>query len=99
MKMIESSTPMNGMLRMLGDGGIHSTAELARRLGVSEGLVVAMMDDLGRRGYLAAVNTSCETACAGCGTQATCALPDAPSNAPRLFALTAKGRRASQKRL
>jgi DNA-binding IclR family transcriptional regulator len=94
-----SSTPMNGILRMLGEGGIHSTAELARRLGVSEGLVAAMTDDLGQRGYLAAVNASCETACMGCGVRTTCALPEAPRATLRLFALTAKGRRASQKAL
>ena len=93
---MESSTPMNGILRALGDGGIHSTAELARRLGVSEGLISAMMDDLGRRGYLVAVTSECETGCSGCSIQSTCKLPDAPSDAMRLFALTAKGRRAAQ---
>jgi hypothetical protein len=41
------------------------TADLARRLGVNEALLATMTGDLTRRGYLAALNTSCATACAG----------------------------------
>lgn len=82
---------MTGMLRLLGDGGLHSLAELARRLGLSEALVTAMADDLGRRGYLAAVGDACGAACAGCGIQQACAAP------PRLLALTPKGQRAARR--
>ena len=95
--MSTTQTPLIGMLRLLDDGGIHSTAELARRLSVGEGLVAAMADDLGRRGYLAEVAQSCGPGCAGCGWRTACALPEPPSAAPRLLALTAKGRRATQK--
>ena len=66
---------LNDLLRLLGDGGIHSTAELARRLGVNETLLAAMTGDLTRSGYLAAIDTSCATACDGCGIAATCARP------------------------
>jgi hypothetical protein len=86
---------LNDLLRLLGDGGIHSTAELARRLGVSEALVMAMTGDLTRRGYLTALDTSCATACDGCGLPASCAAPGEPTpdntRAPMLM-LTAKGR-------
>ncbi len=41
---------LNDLLRLLGDGGIHSTAELARRLGVNEMLLATMTADLTRRG-------------------------------------------------
>ena len=92
-----TQTPLIGMLRLLDDGGIHPMAELARRLGVGEGLVAAMADDLGRRGYLAEVAQSCGTACAGCSLRSACALPGPPAAAPRLLALTARGRRAAQK--
>ena len=58
---------LNDLLRLLGDGGIHSTAELARRLGVNEPLVTAMTGDLTRRGYLAPVDTGCGTAVMAAG--------------------------------
>jgi hypothetical protein len=85
---------LNDLLRLLGDGGIHSTAELARRLGVSEALVSAMTSDLTRRGYLAALDTGCATACDGCGLSAACAAPGEPSAHASLLALTPKGQRA-----
>ena len=88
-------TPLAEMLRLLADGGIHSTAELARRLEVGEGLLAAMVDDLSRRGYLAAVDQSCGAACDGCGIRAACAAPGATPTAPRLLALTDRGRRAA----
>lgn len=78
---------LNDLLRLLGDGGIHSTAEIARRLGVSEALVTTMTGDLTRRGYLAALDMGCATACDGCGMATACAEPRAP-----LLTLTAKGR-------
>jgi hypothetical protein len=84
---------LNDLLRLLGDGGIHSTAELARRLGVSEALLATMTGDLTRRGYLAALDTSCATACDGCGLSASCAAPGGPPAHASLLSLTAKGQR------
>ena len=89
----QPQTPMTGMLRLLNDGGLHSLAELARRLKLSEPLVAAMVDDLDRRGYLAAVGDACGTACTGCGIQAACAANGAPAS--RLLAPTPKGQRAA----
>jgi len=82
---------LNDLLRLLGDGGIHSTAELARRLGVSEALLAAMTGDLTRRGYLAPIDTGCNTGCDGCGLGMTCAPASGNAPAPMLM-LTAKGR-------
>lgn len=84
-------TLLTGMLRLLNEGGIHSTAELARRLGVSEALVVAMADDLTRRGYLTSPEMGCTTTCDGCGLARACAIAGAG-----LLTLTAKGRRATR---
>ena len=82
---------LNDLLRILGDGGIHSTAELARRLGVNEALLATMTGDLTRRGYLTPVDTGCGTGCDGCGLAKACA--PAPDNTPApLLMLTAKGR-------
>ena len=75
-------TPMTGLLRLLSDGGLHSVTELARRLGLSEPLVAAMVADLDRRGYLAAVGDACGTACVGCGVQQACAAPGVGVSAP-----------------
>ena len=86
---------LNDLLRLLGDGGIHSTAELARRLAVTETLLAAMTGDLTRRGYLAALDTSCATACDGCGLSAACAAPGEPSAHASLLTLTPKGQRAT----
>ena len=86
---------LNDLLRLLGDGGIHSTAELARRLGVNETMVAAMTGDLTRRGYLAAIDTGCATACDGCGVAAACAAPGEPASHASLLALTPKGQRAA----
>ena len=85
---------LNDLLRLLGDGGIHSTAELARRLGINEALLATMTGDLTRRGYLAALDTSCATACDGCGIAATCA-PGEPSAHASMLTLTAKGQRVA----
>lgn len=82
------------MLRLLDDGGIHTVAELARRLGVGETLVASMAADLTRRGYLAALETSCATACAGCGMAARCTAAGSEAPLLPLMTLTARGREA-----
>jgi hypothetical protein len=92
------------MLRLLDEGGVHSTAELARGLRVSEGLVAAMTEDLARRGYLARVGADCATACgtspAGsdrCALSGVCAGPLPAGAGAVLFALTETGKYAAQR--
>lgn len=84
-----SPNPTLELLRLLADGGLHSPAELARRLGVSEALISAMAGELMRHGYLASVEQTCGVACASCGLQQAC------RPGPDLWTLTAKGRRAA----
>jgi Mn-dependent DtxR family transcriptional regulator len=87
----ETSLPIQ-LLQMVSYGGIRSTAELGRRLGVSEVLVTMMTEDLQRRGYLRAVHVSdCNTGCAGCGIANSCKLPEGKDPLP-LLALTEKGK-------
>lgn len=81
------------MLRLLGRGGIRSTAELARELHVSEDLARLMVEDLTRRGYLAALQTDCASGCAGCALADACARPSGTAAFP-VLALTTKGREA-----
>jgi hypothetical protein len=79
------------MLALLTEGGIASTADLARRLNVSEGLVGAMAEELARRGYLARVS-GCQGGCGGCHAASACAtLQNAPG---ALLVLTSRGRQA-----
>lgn len=82
------------MLRVLGDGGIHSIAELARRMGVSQELARLMAEDLTRRGYLAALADGCAPACDDCALSNACGTAGSPGSKPLLLALTAKGRQA-----
>jgi DNA-binding Lrp family transcriptional regulator len=78
------------LLRLLAGGGIRSTAELARRLNVSETLIGMMTEDLVRRGYLAPLDPSCSSHCGGCNLSATCHVSGPPR--PSILGLTSKGR-------
>ena len=90
----EMSLPIR-LLQLVSYGGIRSTAELGKRLGVSEGLVTMMAEDLRRRGYLQAVsNGECVTGCASCGIANSCKLPGADMRLP-LLVLTEKGKLAA----
>lgn len=102
----EMSLPVR-LLQMVSYGGIRSTAELGKRLGVSETLVAMMAEDLRRRGYLQSVSGgatagSCDTsgaaratACASCGIASSCKLPASPDQLP-LLVLTEKGKLRTQ---
>lgn len=87
----EVSLPVR-LLRLLSGGGIRSTSELARKLGVSDGMVTMMAEDLMRRGYLVALSGGeCSSGCAGCGLAVACSIPTARDRLP-LLALTPRGR-------
>ena len=89
--MTESASLAARMLRLLDGDGILSTAVLARQLGISEGLVKIMAEDLSRRGYLAPISACCAANHGTCGLTAVCATQKTMS-AP-LLVLTAQGRR------
>ena len=81
------------MLSLLREGGIRSTAELARRLGVSETLVGMMAEDLMRRGYLAPLDQVCSSGCSACGLAETCHVP--ATARPAVIGRTETGRIAA----
>jgi hypothetical protein len=82
------------LLQLVSYGGIRSTSDLGRRLGITEALVTMMAEDLRRRGYLQAVSGGdCGTGCAGCGIVSSCKLPGAEDRLP-LLVLTEKGQAA-----
>ena len=91
---MSDGTVLREMLEVLADGGIHATAEVARRIGVSEGLVAAMTEDLARHGYLAPLESGCEAPCSGCWAAGNCNR----SEPTPMMALTLKGRLVSVRR-
>ena len=97
MKMAEEVSLPVRLLRLLSAGGIRSTSELAKKLGVSEGLVAMMAEDLMRRGYLVSLSGGGEcdaggrATCAGCSLSAACSVSTPRDRLP-LLALTQRGR-------
>jgi predicted ArsR family transcriptional regulator len=62
------------LLSLVGQGGVHSYADLARQLDVNEELLEQMLQDLAQMGYLRRVGTDCEGRCAGCPLSSACAV-------------------------
>jgi len=82
------------MLAVLSEGGIASTAAVARRLGVSEGLVIVMAEEMTRHGYLARMN-GCHGSCGGCHAAVACATSPSGITPGAFLLLTPKGRQAA----
>jgi predicted ArsR family transcriptional regulator len=76
------------VLKTVAQGGVHSQRELARQLGISESLLVQMLEDLVRMGYLRPMAEGCDARCAACPLAKTCAI----GSPTRVWALTEKGR-------
>jgi transcriptional regulator with XRE-family HTH domain len=75
------------VLRTVAQGGVHNQRELARRLGVSEGLLAQMLQGLARMGYLRPMAEGCDACCAACPLAKTCAV----GGPTRVWALTERG--------
>jgi hypothetical protein len=84
------------LLHTLAEGGIHTPAQLADQLGVSERLVEHMLADLSRMGYLRSVSDGpCQPVpngdntgpCDACPLSTACAVCEPGS---RVWALTQK---------
>jgi len=59
------------LLAIMRQGGVQTTESLARQLGVTPGLVEAMLDDLERRGCVTQAGV-CGDGCAGCDLAKDC---------------------------
>lgn len=64
---------LNRLLELLRAGGSHRVVDLARELETTPALVEAMLDDLGRMGYLKRVGGECGGGCSGCSLAELCA--------------------------
>lgn len=60
------------LLDLVQSGGTRSINDLARALDTSPELVQAMLENLGRMGYLKAIDGSCNTKCGGCPIAGEC---------------------------
>lgn len=60
------------LLDLLQAGGTRSVDDLARVLDTSPELVQAMLENLGRMGYLKAIDGACNTQCGGCPLACSC---------------------------
>ena len=86
---------LNQLLRMLSEGGVHTPAELANRLDVTESLVDQMLVDLSRMGYLRSISGgACQTLpgddtgpCGDCPLSSACAVCEPRT---QVWALTQK---------
>ena len=79
------------LLQRVAQGGIHSTAALAHELGVSEGLLAQMTEDLARMGYLKPVSDGCGGKCGACPLASGCSI----GGLAGVWALTEKGMRVT----
>ena len=95
------------LLELLRAGGTHRVSDLARELDTTPALVKAMLEHLGRMGYLKRVDGACGGGCGGCSLAGLCAV-GAPSTLLRagggqVWTLTeqeagSRGREASSER-
>ncbi len=60
------------LLDLLQAGGTRSVDDLARILDTSPELVQAMLENLGRMGYLKTIDSTCNTQCGGCPLARSC---------------------------
>lgn len=75
-------------LRLISSGEVASSADLARRLGVTPALAEQVLDELVRGGYLRASDSTCARRCEGCPVAQSCA------GLPEVLTLTERGRSA-----
>jgi hypothetical protein len=89
---------LDRLLGMLAEGGVHTPAQLAVQLGVSERLAELMLADLSKMGYLRPISSvTCQELptggagpCTGCPVAGTCAVS---GTSGQVWALTNKATR------
>ena len=82
------------ILEELSRGRSLSQTDLARTIGVSDGLLAQMLQDLAQKGYLEPVSAACTTnGCSACPLARACTTQDPPT----IWLLTEKGRAAAHR--
>jgi DNA-binding IscR family transcriptional regulator len=80
------------LLQIVAEGGVHSYENLAQRLSISQPLLEAMLEDLGRLGYLRSMGDGCGGKCQACPA-GSCSV----SSPGHLWTLTEQGVRAASR--
>jgi hypothetical protein len=75
------------LLSLVGQGGVHSYADLARQLDVSEELLEQMLQDLARMRYIQPVGACDTSKCHHCPVGGSCAM----NTRGHVWVLTEKG--------
>ena len=78
---------LNQLLELLQSGGTHRVADLAHELDTTPDLVEAMLEDLGRMGYLKRMGGACGDGCGGCSLAGLCSA----GSDGQVWTLTEKG--------
>lgn len=81
---------LHDLLRLVAEGGVHSYDDLAEKLAVPLPLLGAMLEDLGRLGYLRPAEATCGKNCQSCPIGG-CSV----AGRSRLWVLTEKGAQAA----
>jgi hypothetical protein len=79
------------MLNAFVEMKVLSTSSLAQKTGVPESMVIHLLEELVRLGYLQE-NVECTLSCAGCDLQSKCKSDNA--NPQRLWTLSPKGQKS-----
>lgn len=83
---------LEGLLRRLASGKVHTLVELAADLHISTGLLEQMLRDLDRGGYIHAIEASCDEPCQNCPYRGNCGV----THGERIWTVTEKGFRAAK---
>ena len=78
---------LNQLLELLRAGGTRRVTDLAHELDTTPMLVEAMLEDLGRMGYLRRVGGTCGEGCGGCSLAGLCSV----GSGGQVWTLTEKG--------
>lgn len=80
------------LLKLLHSGDVHSPADIAQQMGIRVEMVLEMIEQLHRLGFLDTQNAGCsDGTCSHCDIRGGC-----QTNA-RIWLLSAKGLRAAEK--
>ena len=78
---------LNQLLDLLRHGGTHTVRDIARDLKTTSDMVEAMLETLGRMGYLRQLGESCGAHCGACPIGGHCT----SEGSGRVWTLTDKG--------
>lgn len=86
--------PMHGLLKRMSQGPGATLEQIAADLVVDQALLILMLADLERSGYVRAIGAQCQATCEKCGSAQPCGL----LSGARFWMLTDRGQRSATRR-